>query len=82
MATVIYPPVMTLLWVVLAVAGVVIVGSVAYVGWRDRARLSSADDRAAGQAAAAAAERYATEGHGAQGSTWVHQNVAGNGGPF
>jgi len=53
-----------------AVAGALVVALVASVGPRDRARLSSADDSVASQAAAAEAER-----HGVQGIIRVRDNV-------
>ncbi len=43
---------------------------IGYVAWRDRRRLSSPDDSAAGRIAAAQAERAAAERHGAQGLSW------------
>ena len=67
---------MTAVWVTPAVAGALIVALVACVGLRDRARLSSADDRVASQAAAAEAER-----HGVQGINGVRGN-AGDGQSF
>jgi len=65
-----HPPVMTAVCVTPAVAGALVVALVASVGPRDRARLSSADDSVASQAAAAEAER-----HGVQGINRVRDNV-------
>ncbi|MGW4465706.1 hypothetical protein [Micromonospora sp. NPDC004704] len=52
---------MTLVGVALGIAAVLIVASIAYVGRRDRGRLSSADDSAAHRRATTEAGRYAAE---------------------
>ncbi|MFD0783380.1 hypothetical protein ACFQZ8_05515 [Micromonospora azadirachtae] len=41
-----------------------------FVGWRDRKRLSSAEDSAAARDATAARERCAVERHVVQGEVW------------
>ena len=61
---------MTTLWVVVGILALLLVGSFGLVAWRDRRRLSSADDSAAARDARAVQERYAAERHGQQGDTW------------
>ncbi|GAB3809580.1 hypothetical protein [Micromonospora zhanjiangensis] len=61
---------MTLVWVVLALVAIVAAAAVGYVGWRDRHRLPSVEDGAAGRIAAAEAERQAADRQGQQGTTW------------
>ncbi len=65
-----YAEAMTVVWVILAVMAGLFVACIGFVGWRDRRRLSSADDTSAGRTALAEAERHAAGRHGAQGSTW------------
>ncbi|MET8311888.1 MULTISPECIES: hypothetical protein [unclassified Micromonospora] len=61
---------MTTVWVVVGVFVVVAGGAFGVVVWRDRGRLSSADDDAAGRDARARQQRYEAERHGDQGETW------------
>ena len=68
---------MTWLWVLLAIAAGGCLALVAYIGVRDRRRLSSGDDEAASRAATSTAERYAAERHGQQGTTNVRDQIQG-----
>ncbi|MET8351718.1 MULTISPECIES: hypothetical protein [unclassified Micromonospora] len=61
---------MTTVWVVVGVFAAVAAGAFGVVAWRDRARLRSADDDAAGRDARARQQRYEAERHGDQGDTW------------
>ncbi|TDC36270.1 hypothetical protein E1211_13880 [Micromonospora sp. 15K316] len=69
---------MTLVVVLLVVLVVLLVGAFVFVGWRDRERLSSAEDVAAARDAASVQERHAAERHGVQGEVW-RRGQAGNG---
>jgi FtsZ-interacting cell division protein ZipA len=68
---------MTTVWAILIIVAVLLVASLVYVGWRDRRRLSSADDQAASRTAASEAERHAAERHGQQGGVWDHGRIDG-----
>ncbi|MCO1594116.1 hypothetical protein M8C17_02970 [Micromonospora sp. RHAY321] len=70
---------MTTVWVVLGIF--VVVGGAAFgvVAWRDRGRLSSADDDAAARAARANQQRYEAERHAEQGDTWLRGRDASGG---
>ncbi|MEU7928096.1 hypothetical protein [Micromonospora sp. NPDC049801] len=61
---------MTSLVVSLGALVVLLVAAFVFVGWRDRKRLSSPEDSAAGRDARSAQERHAAERHGAQGDVW------------
>jgi hypothetical protein len=62
----VYPPAMTMIWVLVVL--VVLLGvALGAVAWRDRSRLSSRDDTEAGRAAIAAARLGAANGYAAQG---------------
>ena len=74
-----YAPRMTWLWVLMATAAGLVLLLIAWIGVRDRRRLSSGDDRTASRDAAATAERYAAERHGAQGATSIENQMHGNG---
>ena len=54
---------MTLVGATLVIVAVLVVASIVYVGWRDRRRLTSAEDSAAHRVATSEAARYAAEGH-------------------
>ncbi|MEU4679967.1 hypothetical protein [Micromonospora sp. NPDC023737] len=61
---------MTLVVVSVVVFVVLLVAAFVFVGWRDRERLSSAEDSAAARDAAAVQERHAAERHVVQGEVW------------
>jgi hypothetical protein len=66
-----------MVWIVVGVAVAALVGLVGYVAWRDRRRLTTADDTSASRLAQGEAERYAAERHGPQGVTWQQGNLHG-----
>ncbi|MFF0230594.1 hypothetical protein [Micromonospora sp. NPDC005254] len=61
---------MTSLAVSLGAVVVLLIAAFVFVAWRDRKRLSSPEDSAAGRDARSAQERHAAERHGAQGEVW------------
>ncbi|SCF13404.1 hypothetical protein GA0070607_5942 [Micromonospora coriariae] len=61
---------MTTVWVVVGVFAAVGGAAFGVVAWRDRARLRSVDDDAAGRDARARQHRYEAERHGEQGDLW------------
>ncbi|MGC5020084.1 hypothetical protein [Micromonospora sp. DT47] len=58
---------MTTMWVVLGVAVLVAGAALGWVAWRDRARIQSGEDRAAGRAALVDQQRHEAARHAAQG---------------
>jgi type II secretory pathway pseudopilin PulG len=56
--------------VVLGIGMTLAAAAYGYVAWRDRRRLSSAEDSAAARTARSTQERYAAERHAAQGDVW------------
>ncbi|WKU06141.1 hypothetical protein [Micromonospora sp. HUAS LYJ1] len=60
---------MTTMWVVLGGAALVMIGTVGWVAWRDRARTVGAENGAAGQEAQSRRHRYEVERHTSQGGT-------------
>ncbi|MEV6375520.1 hypothetical protein [Micromonospora musae] len=64
--------------VVLVVLVVLLVAAFVFVGWRDRKRLSGAEDTAAARDAASIQEQHAAERHSVQGEVW-RRGQAGNG---
>ncbi|MGK5740716.1 hypothetical protein [Micromonospora sp. URMC 103] len=58
------------LWIVLVIVALLLVGCFGYVWWRDRGRLSSADDATAAREARGSQQRYEVERHQSQGETW------------
>ncbi|MFI9638763.1 hypothetical protein ACIG87_01665 [Micromonospora sp. NPDC051925] len=63
---------MTTMWLVLGAVGLVTVGTVGWVAWRDRARTEGTEDRVAGQSARVRQHRYEAERHLSQGET-IHR---------
>lgn len=63
---------MTTMWLVVGVAALVMIGTVGWVAWRDRARTVGAEDRTAGRDAQARQHRYEAERHFAQNDT-IHR---------
>ncbi|MEV4810856.1 hypothetical protein [Micromonospora avicenniae] len=61
---------MTVVVVFIVVLVVLLVAAFVFVGWRDRERLSSADDSAAARDASAMREQSAAERHAVQGEVW------------
>lgn len=61
---------MTVVVVFIVIFVLLLVAAFVFIGWRDRKRLSSADDSAAARDASAMRERYAAERHAVQGEVW------------
>ncbi|MET8084603.1 hypothetical protein [Micromonospora sp. NPDC005237] len=61
---------MTSLVVSLVALVVLLIAAFIFVAWRDRRRLSTPEDSAAGRDATSAQERHAAERHAAQGEVW------------
>jgi hypothetical protein len=68
---------MTWLWVLLVIAVGVCVALVAYIGVRDRRRMSSRDDEAANREATSIAERHNAYRHGQQSGRNVRDQMHG-----
>jgi hypothetical protein len=64
-------------WITVGVVVVMLAGLLAYLAWRDRRRMSSADDSSASRAASADAERFAADRHGHQGVNWQQGSMHG-----
>ncbi|HET6532309.1 MAG TPA: hypothetical protein VFH03_17120 [Actinoplanes sp.] len=68
---------MTSLWVLLAIFVCGCAALMVYLNVRDRRRLPSGDDAAASRNATSAAERYAAERYGEQGTNVVRDQMHG-----
>lgn len=68
---------MTMVWTVLAIGAALLVATFVYVGWRDRRRVSLADDSAANKVATSESNGHAAERHGQQGVTWNRGQLQG-----
>ncbi|MFI5486381.1 MULTISPECIES: hypothetical protein [Micromonospora] len=62
------------MWMLLGGVAAVILGAVAWVGWRDRRRLSGPDDTRADRDARASQHAHEAQRHASPGQEWSARN--------